>query len=470
MKFTPRAHQREAIAFLLAHPAAALWMRVGAGKTATLLEAFRYLRAKDQARRLLVLAPLRVCHYVWPDEVAKWLQFRGLSVAVAHGSTELRHKAFAAKADVTMMNYEGLPWLAENAHHYELPDMIVADESTKLKDTRTQRFKALKPLLPHFRRRVGLTGTPAPNGLEDLFGQIYFLDEGERLGRTVTRYRMSYFTQHPYKTYEWTLRPGAEAVIYEKLGDLVLRQPDPKGLPELVVQDVMIDLPPAARRVYDELERQFFVELEEGTITAANAAVKSQKLRQVVQGFLYQEQGGASHLHEAKCEALADLFEQLGGEPALVAYVFRRDAEVLEAEFGIPTLSGASPARGRELIDAWNRRELGALALHPASAGHGLNLQAGGRDLIFYGLDWDLGLVDQTIGRLHRTGQKETVYVHRILGLGTVEELVAQALAAKGQTQEALLDALRRRGRGDSEAATASGRDAGKPRRAAAGG
>lgn len=442
LRFTPRSYQLADIKFLVSRPAGGLFWDMGLGKTVAMLEVFRHLRAARAVSRLLVVAPLRVVHHVWPAEVKQWTNSCGFSVAIAHGSAEARTQAFASKADVTLINYDNLKWLAETKCF--LPDMLVLDESTRVKHTRTGRFRALRALLPRFKRRYILTGTPAPNGLEDLYGQIYALDGGASLGRTLTAFRQRYFTPDIWG-HTWDLKPGAEELIYKQIEHLVRRRSaieHLEDLPSVVRQPVWVALPGPARRIYDELEREFLVELKNGTITAANAAVKSGKLRQVTNGFLYHEDGKAERVHEAKIEALEEVFESLNGEPTLVAYCFREDAEMLEAEFDVPSLSACTPKRAKELLVQWNAGKLPALALHPASAGHGLNLQHGGHHVIFYGLDWNLELFDQVIGRLHRSGQKSTVLSHEILAENTIDVGIRELLASKDRTQQALLNAL----------------------------
>lgn len=457
------------------HPEAALFLDPGLGKTSVTLAAFQALRRAGGACKMLVVAPLRPCHLVWargPDtELSRWSDFNDLRVEVLWGPD--KDAAVERDADVYVINPDGLQWLVEGKHLRSLLkrglDVLAVDELSKFKHPNTKRFKLLKPWLGRFKRRWGLTGSPASNGLIDLFGQVYVLDLGLRLGRYVTYYRHTYFlpTAHlaPH-VHLWEPQDDAEKRIYRALKDLALamKAEDHLDLPQLVEQTLWVDLPAPARRVYDDLERELIALLDSGqTVTAANAAVASGKCRQVASGGLYvdrekiaranldvnfyQTERVTQHLHEAKTEALVDLVDELQGAPLLVAYEFHHDLERIRAALGkqVPAIGGGTTLKETiALAAAWNRGELPVLCGHPAAMGHGLNLQQCGHHLCWYTPTWDLELYLQTNRRLWRQGQRNRVVVHRICARKTVDEVVLAVLASKHRTQSTLLDALKR--------------------------
>jgi hypothetical protein len=458
----PHAYQRRAVAFLVARGAAGLFLDPGLGKTSITLAAYQALARAGVARRMLVVAPLRPAYEVWPAEAAKWREFAGLRVTVLHGSR--KDRLLEEPADVFVVNPEGLGWLtaAVQEKRFKLPDVLVVDESTYFKHTRTLRSKLLRALLPRFRRRYILTGTPAPNGILDLFGQVYLLDLGDALGRFISHFRQAYFFQTGFGGFQWTPLPGAEEKIYARLQPLVLRldAADYLAIPPLRVVDMTVTLPPRARAVYQRLEREFAVLLASGEVTAVNAAVAAMKLRQVVNGSVYLDaevrrfdgpiaKRRVAVIHAAKAEALAELLEELSGQPLLVAYEFDHDLPAIASAAEVPledlaVIGGkTTPTRTRELLRAWDAGELRVLAVHPASAAHGLNLQAGGTHLCWYGLTWNLEHYDQLIRRLWRQGQARRVTVHRLVVRDSIDEAVLAALGAKARTQRHLLDALR---------------------------
>lgn len=438
--------------FLLTHGAAALFLDPGLGKTSIVLFALRYLFNAGTARRALVVAPLRVCWLVWPKEVQKWAQLSGLRVEVLHGPK--KQEALERDADIYLINPEGLDWLAKEDRFKKLgADTLVVDESRKFKNHRSQRFKALSKWLPSFQRRWILTGSPATNGLMDLFGQVYILDMGRALGRYVTKFRSEFFDQFGF---DYKIKPDGEARINKALKPLALRlsAEDYLDLPELIFQDIWVDLPPDARRLYTEMETLMFAELTEGgeSFAAVNSGVASMKCRQIISGALYRE-GHAAHkgeeyvtIHDAKVEALNDLVEELEGQPILIAYEFRHDLHRLQKLFGkdVPVIgAGTSTKRTAEIERAWNAGELPILLGHPASMGHGLNLQGSGKHVGWFGVTWDLDLYEQFIRRVYRQGNKHgTVYVHRIVARNTLDLAVLRALSAKDRTQQAFLSAL----------------------------
>ena len=441
--------------FLLAHGAAALFLDPGLGKTSIVLAALKYLFRAGTARRALVVAPLRVCYLVWPNEVAKWLDFGHLRVEVLHGPD--KDKALAREADIYVINPEGLEWLSREGRFKKLDaDVLIVDESSKFKHTNTQRFKTLKPWLPKFTRRWILTGTPAPNGLMDLFGQIYILDLGRALGAYVTRFRNDFFAQVGF---DYILQPDGAERINEAIKPLALRlrDEDHLELPKLVFNDIYVDLPKPARKVYNEMEQRLFTLLDSGeALTAVSAGVASMKCRQIANGGVYRDAAERAtatvkseewtHLHDAKTEAMSDLHEELAGQPLLVAYEFHHDLHRLQKLFGaeVPMIgAGVNAKRTAELEAQWNRGELPVLLGHPQSMGHGLNLQGAGHHVAWYSIPWDLELYDQFIRRVRRQGNKhDQVFVHRLVARQTIDEVVIGALAGKDATQGAFLNAL----------------------------
>ncbi len=447
----PHGYQKKAVAWLISRGAAGLFLDPGLGKTSIVLAALKLLQREKLARSALVIAPLRVVFSVWPAEVKKWKDFEHLRVEILHGSD--RNAALARPADLYVINPEGLDWYASKiASGAKLPDVLVVDESTKFKHTRTLRFKTVRPLLSKFRRRYILTGTPTPNGMMDLFGQLYLVDQGAALGRFITQYRNEFFIQAGYGGYKWVPQKGAVEKIYKRIAPVVLRldEKDYLELPPKIVTDVVVDLPAKARELYEKLETELVLRLQEGRVTVANAAVLTAKTRQVASGAIYldgvgSDRGKVTEIHDAKIDALLDLLEELSGQPTLVVYEFIHERERLLAKLpkGTPYIGGGvSAKRGREIEESFTRGEIPVLLAHPASAGHGLNLQAG-RAVIFFSPTWDLELYDQTIRRVWRQGQKHPVFVYRIIARNTVDRVVVAALARKTNTQTELLDLLR---------------------------
>lgn len=443
---------------MLERGAAGLFLDPGLGKTSITLAVSDILATKQLSKGVLVIAPLRPCYLTWPAEIRKWTDFNHIKYAILHGSK--KDDALRSRANVYLINPEGLRWLARaigsNPDNWPF-DVLVVDESTKFKHTGTQRFKELKYLLPKFRRRYILTGTPAPNGLLDLFGQVYILDLGAALGAFITHYRIKFFNPGGFGGYEWRIKEGADKEIYERLAPLVLRmdQKDYLELPPLVEIDRWVTLPPPARAVYNDIEVKFVADLESGKIKAATAAAATTKLRQIANGAVYTDEvtstgRRAEKLHDAKTEELVELLEELSGQPALVAYEFNHDlARIKEglkaAGFGtVPHLgAGVTMRESQQIANAWNSGKLPVLLGHPQSIAHGLNLQEAGRAVIWYSLTWDLELYDQFVRRVWRQGQTGRVFVYRVLAEDTVDVAVLRAIRAKTKTQGALLDALR---------------------------
>ena len=475
----PHDGQMKALKFLIEHAAAGLFASPGTGKTSVVYAAFEYLRRKGVAHRMLVVAPLRPAQLVWPKEAEKWQDFRHLRVELLHGPK--KDEALARDADVYVINPDGLDWLlgatksvtpagrtavsCDVAGFRKLKfDTLVIDELTMMKDPGTARHKAIKAVLDTFSRRWGLTGSPAPNGLIDLFGQIFCLDRGRSFSPYITHYRQKYFLP-AWTGYGWVLRKGAEEEIYERLRPLVLRLEagDYVDMPELIENIIPFDLPASAQRVYDALEDNFITRVGENIITASNAAVASGKLRQVASGGIYLDAevidifkrrplkpvNGRDWalVHDEKTELLWDLVQELQGVPLLVAYDFKHDVERIKRRFGedLPVIGGGTPTkRAAELEKAWNKGELPVLLGHPASIGHGLNLQKAGNQVCFYTPTYNLELHQQFINRVQRQGSvHKQVFVHYLTARGTVDEIIMQAIRTKAHVQDLLLDALK---------------------------
>ena len=473
----PHAGQRKAVKALIENACLALLADVGCGKTSSVYGAFKVLRRKGLARRMLVVAPLKPAHLVWPAEAAKWADFADLRVEVLHGKG--REAALARDSDVCVVNFDGLEWLlgavktktpsgkvkvtcdvkAFRAHGF---DTLVVDELHSVKHHDTVRSKALRAVRETFSRVWGLTATPAPNGLIDLFGQMLVVDGGRTFGPYVTHFRNAYFVPGA-DGFSWLLRKGADAEIYERMKPVSLRlvSSDYVDVPDLVERSSIFDLPPAAQRVYDALEEDMVAKVADRTVVASNAAAASTKLRQVASGGVYLDgeplavvpkrlrAGGRewAHLHDEKTDLVAELVDELQGAPLLVAYDFHHDLERLRARFGkdVPNIgSGVSTRRAKEIEAAWNAGELPLLLGHPQSMGLGLNLQGAGNHVCFYSMPWARDVYDQLIGRVRRQGSRhDRVYVHHLVARGTVDEVVYWALKGKARVQDAFLDAMR---------------------------
>lgn len=395
---------------------------------------------------MLVIAPKKVAEATWQTEAARWDHLRRLTIATALGTAAQRSAALAAGADITIINRENTGWLCDELGSAWPFDMVVIDESSSFKSPSAKRFKALRRELPLIRRMVILTGTPAPNGLMDLWAQIYLLDRGERLERYITHYRERYFDYNPWR-HEYTPKAGAFDAVREKISDICVSMTaaDYLQLPELVTHDVPVVLDPTAQKAYRSLERTMLLELSADMteISAFNAAGLTGKLLQLCGGCVYDAEGGAHRVHTAKLEALEELLEGIR-EPVLLFYGFRHE---------LPGLRETAAKLGRRARDlssaddaaAWNRGDVDVLLAHPASCAYGLNLQQGGRHVVWYTLTWSLELYQQANARLHRQGQERPVIVHRLLVKGGMDEDVAKALEGKTDTQAALIMALKRR-------------------------
>jgi SNF2 family DNA or RNA helicase len=477
--WTPHAYQKKAVKFLLEHAAAALFLDPGLGKTSVTLAALKLLLKKGLVSKVLLIAPLRVCHSVWPAELEKWEDFHGLKIVVLHGKN--KEALLKTEADIYIINPEGLDWLLQvqktklvngktkvvvvDLRRWKQLgfDTLVVDELSKFKHTATNRFKAMKLVLHTFGRRWGLTGSPAANGLLDLFGQCFMLDQGRTLGPYISHYRMKYFAPG-YDGFTWTLKEGADEEIYARVKPLALRMAaeDYLDMPTVIENNIKVVLPDDVRRVYQQLEDDLIAKLDKRVVVAANAASASIKCRQVASGGIYldpevqalvklpKSKREWANLHEAKLDALEDLIDELQGSPLLIAYDFEHDLDRLRQRFGdkegyIPVIGGGvSIKESKRLEELWNKGLLDKLFVHPQSAAHGLNLQGACHHVAWHTLTWDFELYDQLIRRVRRQGQKERrVFVHHIMASGTIDEVMLMALKGKNRGQQALFEALK---------------------------
>lgn len=447
MKYDPHKYQSYATDFIISHPIAAVFLEMGLGKSVITLTAITKLKAEDAICKVLVIAPLRVARDTWPSEIAKWDHLKNLDYAVAVGTEAERKAAILKNATVTIINRENVDWLINKSG---LPfdfDMVVIDELSSFKSYGAKRFKALLKVRPFIKRIVGLTGTPSSNGLMDLWAEFRVLDCGKRLGRYITRYRLSYFEpdkRNAQMVFSYKPLPDAEKQIYEKISDITIsmKSVDYLDMPECVINEVPVYMSSSEQSVYDDFREDMVTKLKDDVIDAANAAVLSGKLLQMANGAVYDETGFPHHIHDRKLDALEDLIEGANGKPVLVAYWFKHDLERIEARLKslrIPYAKLDKP----DSIKRWNNGEVPVMLIHPASAGHGLNLQAGGSTLIWFGLTWSLELYQQTNARLWRQGQKKTVVLHHIICKDTIDEDVMAALKHKEKVQSDLINAVK---------------------------
>ena len=476
----PHAYQKKALKFLLEHACSALFLDPGLGKTSIALAAIKFLLHGGMLNKVLIIAPLRVCHGVWPEELELWTDFHCLKMEVLHGPDKAA--ALEREADIYVINPEGLEWLLQtkktrspktgkcsvevNIKRFKALgfDTLIIDELSKFKHTQTIRFKALKPVLHTFNRRWGLTGSPVANGLLDLFGQCYVLDLGNALGRYITHYRNEYFNPTGYDGYTWVPQKGADKRIYKRLAPLVLRMAaeDYIKMPKIIEQNVFVELSKKAYRIYDELEKDLFTQIEDKDVSAANTAVASGKCRQVASGALYLDpMDNEEHIqkfkgkkewvdiHSQKLDAIEELVGELQGSPLLIAYDFKHDLARLLKRLGKATPyigGGVSIKKSKAIEAAWNAGGLPVLLGHPQSIAHGLNLQKGdAHHVCWFSLTWNYEHYDQFIRRVRRQGNKALrVFVYHLLARGTVDEAVLLSLQHKEGGQTALFNALKK--------------------------
>ena len=450
-RFEPHEYQKKAIAWALTRRSCGLFLPMGAGKTVTTLTIIRDEILLGEANRILIIGPVRVIQSTWPDEIQKWDHTRGMRYSVIAGTPAQRKKALQQEAEIYLIGKENTAWLTEELGSWWPFDMVVIDELSTFKNPKSQRFRALRRVLPRVDRFIGLTGTPAPRGIPDLWAQIYLMDRGERLGKTLTSFRQNYLVpgrRNGMVIYEWKPQPGAEERIYKAIGDICmsLDQKDCAELPPVSFLNFKVKLPKIAAEKYRAFKREKILSIQDDTILAANAGVLCSQLLQLTSGEIYTtddlgNRTGTAKIHEEKLAALEDLIDSANGQPVIVFYWFQHEKDRIKARLA----SRARELEKPEDIRDWNDGKIEVLLLHPASAGHGLNLQQGGHIAIWYSLpNWNLELYEQANARLYRQGQQQPVTIYQIIAENTIDEDMLQALAAKSTTQQALIKALRR--------------------------
>lgn len=449
MQYNPHEYQKYAINYIESHPVSAVLLDMGLGKTSIALTAINNLLFDCfDAHKVLVVAPLRVARDTWPTEIEKWDHLSDLIVSVAVGSTAERVRALKAAADIYVINRENLSWLIEESGLTFDFDTVIIDELSSFKNHQAKRFKSLMKVRPKVKRMIGLTGTPSSNGLMDLWAEFKLLDMGARLGRFITAFRSNYFMpdkRNGQIIYSYKPLPGAEQCIYQKISDITIsmKSTDYLKMPELISSEHTVMLSEKEAKRYDELARDLVLELPGGEVTAANAAALSNKLCQMANGAIYNDSGETQVIHNQKMDALEDIIEAAAGKPILVAYWYKHDYERIVEKLESIKVS-FSKLDTAESIRRWNNKEIPVGLIHPASAGHGLNLQAGGSCIVWFGLTWSLELYQQTNARLWRQGQTaETVVVQHIVTKGTIDERVLRALSLKDKSQSALINAVK---------------------------
>lgn len=451
MNYTPHEYQKTAEEAIMRLPAVGLFLDMGLGKTVVTLTAINRLMYEElEVQRVLVIAPKRVAEDTWSRESGKWDHLRHLKLSKILGARKQREAALAEDADIYIINRENVKWLVEQCQQKrKWPfDMVVIDELSSFKSSKSQRFRALKKVTPLIRRIVGLTGTPTPNGLLDLWPQIYLLDRGQRLGKTISGYRERYFVpgmRNGYTVFNWELKEGADKVIREKIQDICVSMSadDYLSLPEKMSNVIPVKLSDSERKLYQTMEKEQILMLEDSEIVALTAGAVAGKLLQMANGAVYDQEGGCQLIHDRKLEALEEILDTTE-EPVLVFYNFQHDYERLAEHF---RKLKPRTLEGEEDIRDWNEGQIRLLLAHPASIGHGLNIQDGGHIIIWFGLTWSLELYQQANARLYRQGQKQNVIIHHLVTEGTIDEQVMAALERKDAGQRALLDALKARRR-----------------------
>lgn len=448
MRFKPHNYQQFAIDFITNNPIAAILLDMGMGKTAITLMAIQYLMYETfEVSKVLVICPLRVTR-TWREEIQKWEQLHGLRFSVVTGTAAQRKKALSTDSDIYIINRENVPWLVNKSGVQFSFDMVVIDELSSFKNHQTSRHKALMKVRSQIQRIVGLTGTPASQGLMDLFAEFKVLDMGQRLGRFIGQYRLNYFRPDKVNgniVYSYKLLPGAEEKIYEKIQDITIsmKAVDFLDMPELISNEYPVYLDADEMEKYESLKKDLILSTSEHEVTAANAASLVNKLSQMANGAVYTDDENTVTFHDKKLDALEDIIESANGKPLLVAYWFKHDyiriVERLE-KIGVRYMKIYSD----ESITKWNNREIPVALIHPASAGHGLNLQQGGNTMVWFGITWSLELYQQCVCRLYRQGQSEgTVTIIHLISQGTIDEKIMKALSEKDNTQASLIDAVK---------------------------
>lgn len=444
MKYNPHDYQRYAAEFITTHPTAALLLDMGLGKTSITLTAINDLPFDSfEVHKVLVVAPLRVARDTWSAEIEKWEHLKNLRYSVVVGTAQERISALHVPADIYIINRENIQWLVEESGFPFNFDMVVIDELSSFKNHQSKRFRAFMKVRPKLKRIVGLTGTPAGNGLMDLFAEFKLLDMGERLGRFIGQYRNTYFQpdkRNGMVIYSYKPLPDAEQRIYDKISDITIsmKAADHLIMPELISSEYTVQLSEKEKEKYDRLKKDLILSTEDKEVTAANAASLSNKLSQMANGAVYSDDESVMEIHDRKLDALEDIIESMNGRPLLVAYWFKHDLERIRKRFEIREIKSSRD------ISEWNSGKIPVALIHPASAGHGLNLQSGGSTLVWFGLTWSLELYQQTNARLWRQGQTaDTVVIQHIIAKGTIDEQIMKALKTKDTTQAALIAAVK---------------------------
>jgi len=443
MKYKAHDYQQYATEFVLEHPYCGLILDMGLGKSViTLTALWDLILDSFDCGRVLVVAPKRVAEDTWPKELAKWDHLKGLTYSLVMGSEKERRLALSKRAFLYIINRENVSWLVEN-YRWDF-DTLVIDELSSFKSAKAQRFRALKKVRPLVKRVIGLTGTPSPNTLIDLWPQIYLLDMGQRLGRFVTHYRERFFVpdkRNREMVYSYKPREGAEQKIYDLIGDICIsmKAADHLQMPELISNRVEVKLNQHERRLYDTLRKDMVLQLKDGEIDAVNAAALSGKLLQMAGGAVYDSEGRTLRIHDRKLDVLEDLIEAANGKPLLVAYWYKHERDRIQQRFQVREILTTKD------IDDWNAGRIPVALMHPASVGHGINLQQGGSTLVWFGLTWSLELYQQTNARLWRQGQKNAVVIQHLVTTGTHDEDVMRALERKNMGQAALIEAVKAR-------------------------
>lgn len=444
MNFKPHNYQSYAIEYIKNHPVSAVLLDMGLGKTVISLTAIADLLFDSfLAHRILVIAPLRVARDTWPAELKKWSHLKHLTFAVAVGPSAERKAALMSSADITIINRENVQWLIDDSGMPFHFDTVVIDELSSFKNHQSKRFKSLLKVRPKVKRIIGLTGTPSSNGLMDLWAEFRLMDMGQRLGRFITQYRNKYFIpdkRNGQIIYSYKPLPYAEEAIYKQISDITIsmKSTDYLQMPELVSSQYEVQLSEDERERYEQLKAEFVLNISNEEITAANAASLTGKLVQLANGAIYTDSGDIMEFHDRKLDALEDLIEAANEKPVLVAYWFKHDLYRIKKRFTVRELKSSKD------IKDWNSGKIPVAVIHPASVGHGLNLQSGGSTLIWFGLTWSLELYQQTNARLYRQGQRsDTVIIQHIIAKNTIDEQIIKALKKKDNTQSALINAVK---------------------------
>lgn len=448
MIYTPHPYQQYCIDRVITDNALGLFLDMGLGKTVITLTAINELKYNRFAvKKALIIAPKKVAEATWSKEAAKWDHLKHLRFSLVLGSQTKRVRALNTPSDIYIVNRENVSWLVDYYRSAWPFDMVVIDESSSFKNHRAKRFKSLKMIRSHINRLVELTGTPAPNGLIDLWAQIYLLDGGQRLGKNITGFRERYFSpdkRNAQQIFTYKPKDGAGGAIENIIGDICIsmKAEDYLQLPDIVYDDIPVELDNQARKLYQKMEREMLLEIDESTIDAGTAAVLSNKLLQLCNGAVYDENNQVVEIHSCKLEAFIELIESLNGQPALVFYSFQHDRERIKKALEKSSLRVRELKTPQDETD-WNNGEIDILLAHPASAAYGLNLQDGGNHVIWFGLNWSLELYQQANKRLHRQGQKQKVIVHHLSVTGARDEDVISVLHDKGDTQDKLIESLK---------------------------